>query len=43
MIKEEFKNEYYENMINSIKETNITEEEMKFLKEKYPELEEIIK
>ncbi len=41
MIKDEFKTEYYKNMVKSIKETNLTEDEYKMLCEKYPELESI--
>ncbi len=40
-IKEEFKSEYYENMIKSIKDTNLSEDEITWLSEKYPELKEI--
>lgn len=39
MIKDEYKNEYYKNMVKSIKDTHLTEEEYKMLSEKYPELE----
>ena len=42
MIKDEFKEEYYQNMIQSIKDTNLTEEETKMLEDKYPELNEIL-
>ncbi len=38
MIKDEYKAEYYKNMIKSIKETNITGEEQSKLCELYPEL-----
>lgn len=38
MIKDEFKNEYYNNMLQSIKETNLSSEEYNMLCEKYPEL-----
>ena len=41
MIKDEFKAEYYKNMVKSIKETNLTEDEYKMLCEKFPELESI--
>ena len=41
MIKDEFKEEYYQNMIQSIKETNLSEEEIKNLNEKYPQLKEL--
>lgn len=41
MIKDEFKEEYYHNMIQSIKETNLSEEEIKNLNEKYPQLKEL--
>lgn len=43
MIKDEFKAEYRDNMIKSIKDTNLSEEETQMLCEKYPELQEIIK
>ncbi len=42
MIKEEFKAEYRENMIKSIRETNLTDEEYSKLCEKYSELKEIV-
>ncbi len=42
MIKDEFKNEYYENMIKSIKETSLTEEETEILSKKYPEIKELV-
>ena len=42
MIKDEFKSEYYNNMVQSIKDTNLNEEEYKMLCEKYPELKEIV-
>ena len=42
MIKDEFKSEYYSNMVQSIKDTNLNEEEYKMLCKKYPELKEII-
>ena len=42
MIKDEFKSEYYEKMVKSIKEMNLTEEEVKLLNKKYPELSEIV-
>ncbi len=41
MIKDEFKSEYYNNMIQSIKETNLNSEEYNMLCEKYPELRTI--
>lgn len=41
MIKEEFKAEYYENMVKSIKDTNLSSEEYNMLCEKYPELRNI--
>ena len=41
MIKDEFKNEYYEEMVKSIKDTNLSEDEYKILVEKYPELNSI--
>lgn len=43
MIKDEFKSEYYENMLQSIKDTNLTDDEYKMLCEKYSELGEILK
>ncbi len=43
MIKDEFKSEYYENMIKSIKETNLSFDEYNMLCEKYPELKEVLK
>ena len=42
MIKDEYKAEYLDNMVKSIKETNITEEEMQKLIQKYPELKSYI-
>ncbi len=42
MIKDEFKEEYYENMVKCIKDTNLTEEEFERLSKKYPELKEIV-
>lgn len=42
MIKDEYKKEYYENMIKSIKETNLTEEEINMLSEKYPEIKSYV-
>ncbi len=42
MIKDEFKDQYRENMVKSIQQTNITDEEKKLLIEKYPELESYI-
>ena len=41
MIKDEFKSEYYEQMKKSLQDTNLSEEEYKFLSEKYPELKNI--
>ncbi len=41
MIKDEYKAEYFENMVKSIKETNLTEDEINKLSEKYPDLKEI--
>lgn len=41
MIKEEFKEDYYKSMVDSINSTNLTDEERKVLEEKYPELKEI--
>ncbi len=41
MIKDEFKDEYYKNMVKSIKDTHLSEEEYKMLCEKYPELESV--
>lgn len=41
MIKEEFKAEYYENMVKSIKDTNLSNEEYNMLCEKYPELKDV--
>ena len=41
MIKEEFKSEYYENMLQSIKNTNLSDDEFNMLVDKYPELKEI--
>ena len=38
MIKDKYKSEYYEKMVQSIKETNLTQEEYKVLLDKYPEL-----
>ena len=42
MIKDEYKQEYYQNMVKSIKETNLNEEELKMLTNKYPELNSYI-
>lgn len=42
MIKDEFKSEYYENMIKSIKDMNLTSEEADMLCSKYPELKSYI-
>ena len=41
MIKDEFKAEYYNNMVQSIKDTNLSEDEYKMLSEKYSELKNI--
>lgn len=41
MIKDEFKAEYYENMVKSIKDTNLSNEEYNMLCEKYPELKDV--
>ena len=41
MIKDEFKSEYYSNMVQSIKDTNLTDDEYKMLAQKYPELNSI--
>ena len=41
MIKDEFKDEYYNNMVQSIKDTNLTLDEYNMLCEKYPELGEL--
>lgn len=41
MIKDEFKAEYYKNMVQSIKDMNLTQEEYKMLSERYPELKQI--
>ena len=41
MIKDEFKEEYYNNMVQSIKDTNLTEDEYKKLCNKYPDLKDI--
>ena len=41
MIKDEFKNEYYNNMLQSIKDTNLSEDEYNMLSDKYPELKNI--
>ena len=41
MIKDEFKQEYYNNMVQSIKDTNLTDEEYSMLCEKYPDLKNI--
>lgn len=42
MIKEEYKQTYYSKMKDSIKETNLSNEEIMMLSKKYPELEKII-
>lgn len=41
MIKDEFKAEYYDNMVQSIKDTNLTDDEYNMLCSKYPELANI--
>lgn len=41
MIKDEFKSEYYNNMVQSIKDTNLTEDEYNMLVRKYPELADV--
>lgn len=41
MIKDEFKSEYYNNMVQSIKDTNLTEDEYNMLVQKYPELADV--
>jgi|GEM_PF-2345510 len=41
MIKDEFKKEYFGKMVQSLKETNMTEDEYRVLSEKYPELRDI--
>lgn len=41
MIKDEFKSEYYENMVKSIKEMKLSSDEYRMLCEKYPELQKI--
>ena len=41
MIKDEFKTEYYSNMVQSIKDTNLSDDEYKMLAQKYPELNSI--
>lgn len=41
MIKDEFKEEYYQNMVKCIKDTALTDDEYSMLSEKYPELKEI--
>lgn len=43
MIKEEYKKDYYENMVKSVKDTNLTHEEEEMLIKKYPEFEKIVK
>ncbi len=43
MIKNEYKEEYYQNMIKCIKDTNLTDEECKKLSGKYPELVQLLK
>ena len=42
MIKDEFKAEYYSNMVQSIKDTNLTADEYNMLCEKYPELKNVV-
>ncbi|MBQ8886912.1 MAG: glycosyltransferase [Candidatus Gastranaerophilales bacterium] len=41
MIKDEFKSEYYSNMVQSIKDTNLTQDEYNMLCAKYPELKNV--
>ena len=41
-IKEEFKQEYYKKMLNSLKQMNLTSNEEQILCEKYPELKEFL-
>lgn len=41
MIKDEYKQEYYSRMVESLKATNLTDEEYKMLCEKYSELKDI--
>ena len=43
MIKPEFKQEYFEKMVDSIKKMNLTEQEYTMLCSKYPELREYVK
>lgn len=42
MIKDEHKKDYYSKMLESIKEMNLSDEEVKMLIERYPELEAIM-
>ncbi len=42
MIKDEFKQEYYENMVKSIKNTNLSTDEINMLSEKYPEIKSYV-
>lgn len=41
MIKDEHKADYYQKMLESIKETNLTEDELNFLYQNYPDLKTI--
>ena len=41
MIKEEYKQEYYSQMVKSLKETNLSEEEYNILCDRYPNLKDI--
>lgn len=41
MIKDEYKQDYYNQMVQSLKDTNLSDEEYKMLSEKYPELRNI--
>ena len=41
MIKNEYKAEYYRNMVKSIKDTHLTSEEYENLCKKFPELKQI--
>ena len=42
MIKDEYKHEYYENMVEALKKTQMDSEEKEKLTQKYPELDKII-
>lgn len=42
MIKDEHKEDYYQSMLESVKETNLSEAELEFLYSKYPDLKSII-